>query len=263
MNNITIVTAFFDIGRGDWTPEKGHPHYLQRTTEIYLQRFAYMAKLENEMIIYTSKDLAPKIEELREGRKTQIFTLDFSNSFQELKEKVSSVQKNPEYQAKINPSQIKNPEYWNTDYVVVNLLKTSFVNQSLPLANNEMVAWVDFGYCREPITTTKWQYNFAKDKIHFFNIKDWKEGTYIQDVIANNDVHITGPMMVASKELWPKLQHLINQGINELINNNLIDDDQTLMLMAYLYSPELFELHPVPSNDWFIAFRKYNENLSL
>jgi hypothetical protein len=32
MNEITIVTAFFDIGRGNWTPDKGLPHYLQRTT---------------------------------------------------------------------------------------------------------------------------------------------------------------------------------------------------------------------------------------
>jgi protein YibB len=262
MNEISIVTAFFDIGRGDWTPDKGLPHYLQRTTNTYFERFGYMAKLENEMFIYTSSELAPKIEELRKGKKTQIFTLDFPNSFEELKEKVSSVQKNPEYQAKINPLQIKNPEYWNTDYVVVNLLKSSFVNQSLPFVNNELVAWLDFGYCREPIQTNKWCYNFAKDKIHFFNIKNWKEGTYIQDVIMNNDVHITGPMIVANKELWPKLQHLVNHGINELINNNLIDDDQTLLLMSYLYYPDLFELHPVSSDDWFVAFKEYNENLS-
>jgi len=26
--NITIVTAFFDIGRGDWTKDKGHPKTL-------------------------------------------------------------------------------------------------------------------------------------------------------------------------------------------------------------------------------------------
>lgn len=262
MNDISIVTAFFDIGRGDWTPDKGLPHYLQRTTETYLERFGHMAKLENEMFVYTSPELAPKIDELRKGKKTKIFTLDFPNSFVELREKVSSVQKNPEYQAKINPMQVRNPEYWNADYVVVNLLKSSFVNQSIPFIDNDLIAWLDFGYCREPINVTKWQYPFAKDKIHFFNIKEWKEGTYIQDVITNNDVHITGPMIVAGKELWPKLEYLVNHGIKELLNNNLIDDDQTLLLMSYLYSPDLFELHPVSSNDWFVAFKEYNENIS-
>ena len=57
MNDISIVTAFFDIGRGDWTPDKGLPHYLQRTTKTYLERFGYLAKLKNKMVIYTSEDL--------------------------------------------------------------------------------------------------------------------------------------------------------------------------------------------------------------
>ena len=52
MNDITIVTAFFDIGRGEWTPEKGLPHYLHRTNETYLDRFSIMAELDNPMVIY-------------------------------------------------------------------------------------------------------------------------------------------------------------------------------------------------------------------
>ena len=51
MGNITIVTAFFDIGRGSWTPDKGLPHYLQRSNETYLERFGHMATLDNEMEI--------------------------------------------------------------------------------------------------------------------------------------------------------------------------------------------------------------------
>ena len=44
MNDITIVTSFFDIGRGNWTLDRGLPHYLQRTNETYLERFAHLAK---------------------------------------------------------------------------------------------------------------------------------------------------------------------------------------------------------------------------
>ena len=46
MNNISIVTAFFDIGRGNWTPEKGLPDYLYRTTDTYFERFGYLAQLD-------------------------------------------------------------------------------------------------------------------------------------------------------------------------------------------------------------------------
>jgi protein YibB len=258
MNDITIVTAFFDIGRGNWTPDKGLPHYLQRTTKTYIERFGNMAKLENHMVIYTSQDLAEEIKALRENRPTDIFIVDFKNNFEKLRDEVTRVQKDPLYQAKINPTQVKNPEYWNADYVVVNLLKSTFVRQSLDKISTDLVAWMDFGYCRKSINCTKWQYNFDKNKIHFFNIKDWIEGTYIQDVIANNDVHITGPMIVAGKDMWPTLEALVHHSVSELLKNDLIDDDQTILLMSYLQKPELFELHKVSPDDWFVAFKDYN-----
>jgi len=245
MNDITIVTAFFDIGRGDWTPDKGLPHYLQRTTQTYLERFGHLAKLENDMVVYTSKDMVKEIEFLRQDRPTQILTVDFKKSFTELRQKITDVQKSPEYQSKINPMQVKNPEYWNADYVLVNALKSSFVNRSLDLIKTDLIAWLDFGYCRSEATLNgvkKWKYSFDKNKIHFFNIKEWKEGTYIQDVIANNDVHITGPCIVAGRDLWPKLEAM-----------------ETLLLMSYLMKPELFELHPVSNSDWFIAFKDFSE----
>jgi len=161
--------------------------------------------------------------------------------------------------------QVKNPEYWNADYVLVNLLKSSFVTKAMQtnLIKTDLVAWLDFGYCREESTRNnvkKWQYPFAKDKIHFFTLKDWKEGTYIEDVIFNNDVHVTGPCIVAGKDMWNILEQLVHHNVGELLKNNLIDDDQTLLLMSYLQKPELFELHKVSSDDWFVAFKDYNEN---
>jgi len=265
MNDITIVTAFFDIGRGDWSPDKGLPHYLQRTTKTYLERFSHMAKLENPMVVYTSKDMIDEIKFLRQDRKTDILTLDFPNSFEGLRNEIKRVQSSAEFQSKIHPSQIKNPEYWNADYVLVNTLKASFVNKALQsdLIKTDLIAWLDFGYCREKDTLAgvkKWKYSFDKEKIHFFNIKDFVEGSFIQDIIANNDVHITGPCIVASKKMWPALESLVHHSVGELLKNDLIDDDQTLLLMSYLQAPELFELHRVSEQDWFIAFKDYNED---
>ena len=61
---ITIVPAFYDIGRGEWTPDKGLPHYLHRTNQTYLQRFGHMAKLENPMVVFTSKEFVNDIKYL-------------------------------------------------------------------------------------------------------------------------------------------------------------------------------------------------------
>jgi len=267
MNDITIVTAFFDIGRGDWTPDKGLPHYLQRTTKTYLERFGHMAKLENTMVVFTSKEFVDEIRFLRQDRPTHIFLLDFKNSFKKLREEVTKVQQDPDYQSKINPAQAKNPEYWNADYVVVNALKSSFVNKAIKsdVIFTDLVAWMDFGYCREESTLNgvkEWSYPFDKNKIHLFKIKDFVEGTDIQTIISNNDVHMTGPCIVAGKEMWPLLEKLVNHSVQELFDNGLIDDDQTFLLMSYLLKPELFQLHSVSNDDWFVAFKDYNETVS-
>jgi protein YibB len=271
MSDISIVTAFFDIGRGDWTPDKGLPHYLQRTTDTYFERFANMAKLENEMVIYTSEEFVSRVKELRGDRPTEVMVVNFDNSFEKLRELVTTVQTNPEFQKKINPMQVRNPEYWNANYVVVNALKSTFVSKAIELGHikNDLAAWLDFGYCREESTlngVTNWQYPFDKEKIHFFNIQDcsdWpSQNKTIQDIIANNDVYITGPCIVAGKEQWPVLEYLVNFSLQELFKNDMIDDDQTLLLMSYLSQQELFELHPVSSDNWFVAFKEFNENLS-
>jgi protein YibB len=264
MSDISIVTAFFDIGRGDWTPEKGLPHYLHRTTDTYIERFGHLSKLENDMVVFTSVDLVDKIKPLT-NKNTSIITIDFKNSFNELREKIKAVQSDPTFLSKINPREVLNPEYWSPDYVLVNLLKSHFVKLAEPVVENELIAWVDFGYCRTESALngkTKWQYPFDKNKIHFFNLKEWVEGTYIQDVIANNDVHITGPCIIGGAEVWENLRLLVQHNTNELLKNNLIDDDQTLLLMSYLTKPDMFELHPVSKDDWFIVFKDYNESVS-
>ena len=267
MSDITIVTAFFDIGRGTWTPDKGFPHYIERTTDTYFERFGYMAKLENEMIVYTTEDLQQRVMDLRGDRKTKVVVVDFDNSFGPLRDRISEIQKSPEFQSKINPSQIKSPEYWNANYVLVNALKSSFVRSSIErqLIDTDMVAWIDFGYCRKPEDAgkfTKWSYNFDPEKIHFFNLKKFKDGDLIEDTIFNNTIYVTGPHIVAHKDNWPKLEMMIHHHLDTLLKNNLVDDDQTLMLMSTLGNPEFFETHMISDSDWFMIFRDYNEGLS-
>lgn len=266
MNDITIVTAFFDIGRGEWTPDKGLPHYLQRTTDTYFERFSHMAKLENEMVVYTSIEFENRIRELRGDRKTEIVVVDFKYGFDSLRKRIADVQKNENYQNLINPNQRAMPEYWNPDYVLVNSLKSTFALMAIDngYTTNNLVAWMDFGYCRTPDALngkTRWQYPFNKDKIHLFNLKEYDDLPF-EEIIANNIVYMTGPCIVAGREMWNNLYSMMNHNLNNLLKNNWIDDDQTLLLMSYLSAPHLFELHNVSGNDWFVAFKDYNESIS-
>ncbi|MCV8814770.1 hypothetical protein ODW73_09190, partial [Escherichia coli] len=64
-SSTTIITAYFDIGRGDWTANKGFREKLARSVDVYFSYFERLAALENEMIIFTSPDLKPRVEAIR------------------------------------------------------------------------------------------------------------------------------------------------------------------------------------------------------
>jgi len=264
-NDITIVTAFFDIGRGDWTPDRGFPSYLHRTTDTYFERFSHLAQLDNEMFIFTSSDMIDRVASLRKDKETTIFEFDLSSEAIDLRERIEIIYATPEYMRMINPKERTNPEYWNADYVIINLFKSTFACMPSIQARNDMLAWLDFGYCRgqDSLHGVKhWRYPFDPSLIHLFKLKDYVPGTTIHDMIANNDVHITGPCILASKANWRQLEMLVMEGVRELIAKFLIDDDQLFLLLAYLTRPELFKLHQVSADNWFTVFRDFNENIS-
>lgn len=271
-NEISIVTFFFDTGRSEWTPERGFPHYLHRTVDTYFERFSYMAQLENEMIIYTHPDFVDRVAALRKGKenKTKIIPYDYLANFHDAREKIHKIQMNPEFQAKINPSQRINPEYWNPIYVHLMYMKSFFVKWALDdnLITNDYVALIDFGYCRSPDKippSKKWSYNFGEDKFQLFGYRPYPVGQPIEEVIYNNTVYILGAKQVAHKNLWPEVNRLMMESMQELQAKNLVDDDQTLWLMSSLKKPELFNMNIIPDHqlghDSFVLFNNYNDTV--
>lgn len=270
MSEITIVTAFFPIGRGEWTPDKGFPHYLQRSDDVYLERFGHLAKLSNEIIVYTTAEMVDKVVEKLVGRedgKTKVIVLNPMEVFPEILERIKTIQNMDSFKDMINPSQIKNPEYWNPEYVLVTNLKAHIVHHAVKekLVSNPMVAWIDFGYCRKPLECKSWEFDFDPKKIHMFSYKDYPEGKQFKEVIANNDVFILGAKVVAHQDKWQLMEKLMWAAHDQLNNYAMVDDDQGLWLMSYLMEPEAFELHSIPDHqlghDPFVLFEQFNSGV--
>jgi protein YibB len=269
MSDITIVTAFYDIGRGDWTPDKGLPHYLQRTTDTYIERFSHMAKMENEMVVFSTPDIIERLQPLREGRVTNWISFDIFTQFDELIKNIHNVHKSESFQNSISPSQRANPEYWNAHYVAVNFLKSIFVNLAIKhnMVKSDLVSWLDFGYCRTADkipASRKWSFDFDVNKMHLFNYKDY-DGKPIQEIISTNDVYILGAKIVGGVTAWPKFEELMKSSLIGLLENGLVDDDQTLMLLSTIKEPDLFELHKIPDHqlglDPFVIFSDFNKEV--
>ena len=186
----------------------------------------------------------------------------------EMRNQILKVQQDPNFQNKIHPMQIKNPEYWNPDYVLITNLKAYLTNLVIKnnMVTNDMVAWIDFGYCRDSESipsSKKWEYSFNPEKIHMFNYKDYHSDIPIEDVIATNDVYILGAKVVAHKNLWAEMAELMQLSYQRLQKCNMVDDDQGLWLMSYILKPELFELHkildPQYGHNPFVLFHEFND----
>lgn len=266
-SSITIVTAFFDIGRGNWTSEKGFAPYLERKSETYIEYFKNLSTLENEMIIFTSSDLKPKIEKIREGKPTTVVTLDINKKFKNIKKRINDIQSSDEFKAKIEERQLRNPEYWSADYVLVCNLKSYFIKKAidLKLINNEMIAWVDFGYCRTKEMTrglSEWSYPFDKNKINLFTIKRWlnpKSINQVYDYMIKNRSFIIGGAIVATQENWLKFYNLVCRCQVQTLKHKIVDDDQGIFIMCYYYKPELMKLNYLGKNRWLYLFRMFGK----
>ena len=275
MSKISIVTAFYDIGRGDWTTsiEKNGgplPHYLERSVDKYIDHFTRLCEIDTEIIVYTSSDIAPRLASISPNVK--VVEYDYFNIHQDLRDRIESVQKNPDFIKRINPYQVRNPEYWSKDYVGVTSLKAFYVHDAFEkgLITNDWAAWVDFGYCRDDEhvpKSKKWEYDFTPGLMHYFNYREPNLRAPTSDVtiaVLNNIVYIIGGVFVAQKEQWSVLKDDMKKALETLMSQNLVDDDQGLLLMSYFYNPDMYELHwmdpNAPLEEVRSIMRKFNKH---
>ncbi|SPY79351.1 protein YibB [Providencia rustigianii] len=230
----TIITAYFDIGRGEWNSSHGYSDRLERTTDTYFDYFNKLAKLDNKMIVFTSSNFKEKVLEIRKGKPTHVITIDIHKKFKYITKKIASIQNSEQFKKLIKPEQQKNPEYWSPEYVLVTNLKAYFVNKAitLGLVDNERIAWVDFGYIRKEKTLnglTEWNHPFDRKKIHFFSIKEGLDLTNEAEVmkrVIDNDTYVIGGVIVGTKEKWARLYQLAITVQKNLLLSSVIDDDQ-------------------------------------
>jgi protein YibB len=263
---ISIVTAFFDIGRGDWASRPNTPDWLARSTENYFACFERLCQLENEIVVFTESRFADRIHAARAklGYSTQTKIIAKDRLFEEHADRletIARIMRQPGYLDGVTHPHC--PEYWEPRYVLINYLKSTFACEALDsgLATGDFAAWIDFGYCRDEATlpkSLKWDYPFS-DRIHLWNIER-PDSQDLVSIIKTNKVYFTGPAIVASRSKWPELKRLMQNAFDMLVSFRLMDDDQTLLLMSYRAAPHLFETHYVDAakTGWFIIFKDYN-----
>jgi protein YibB len=261
---VTIVTAFVDIGRDKWEGLKNNqliPSYIKRDKSTYFERFERLAKVKNPMVVFAKSEDFERLKNIRQDISLVAIDTVFEDHAH-LLNKINQVQQDPNFIKFVtNPSA---PEYWSPEYVAINLMKSFFVTYAIEqkLSDTANWAWIDFGYVRDDtFCPPGLEWKFSTDgKINIFCINPFTHSKPIFEIIRTGEVYIQGCHIVAPRNQWSTLKGLVSQNLSTLFNVGLIDDDQTLLLMAYRSLPELFKLNNVDPSDWFVIFKNFNHD---
>lgn len=246
MGEITLVTDFFDIGRGQ---DKNKD--LRRTAQRYFDEFKRWARIQNTLVVYTDSDSAEIIKGIRAeyglGEKTIIIQID--NLFElvpGLLPKLEKISHNKDF---LNFRYLPEASSNNPKYDYLWMMKYYFMNDAYERGLlSENVVWMDFGFDHGGITYSDaedynflWEYDF-KNKIHISCLHDPDSVIGLQSLQFQDDC-VMGCMYGLSRELVPTFWKLVRNAMEALLMLDCVDDDQQLVLMAYKARPELFTVH--------------------
>ncbi len=259
-----VVTAFFDIGRGEWGSRGDASARFQRGAEAYFNSFAHLSRLRNKLVVVTEPRFVDRVVALRRanGLEDATAVIEINDLFDS--EPVATARAAiARRMTDLLRSWVRtpdSPEYWEPRYVLVNALKAAFVCAAadLGLIEAEQTAWVDFGYCRDDAcfdASIPWRYD-AQGKINLFHMLELDD-VPIYRVVRSGTVYFQGCHILAPTREWSWFSTEISAALTALLDADLVDDDQTLMLMAWRKSPERFRIHPNRSDNWRTMLRNF------
>ena len=257
---VTLVTAFFDIGRGDFNIVRCEP----RSAQKYIDYFDFWARIQNKLIVYTSPEYAQQIRDVRKkyGRENKTEIIEIEDIFSvehDIYLRMKAVEANEDF---------KNIRFWNkevsnrADYNYIVLMKYWCMQNAVTRGLcSKSVFWIDFGYNHGGACYTKpEEFDFCitgatNNKIQLYALpqKEPKKVSGIQSLQFQFDTIASG-IVVSPSSLCSKLWEMTKSAMLSLLSLDCIDDDQQLLLMAYKLHSECFEIH---NSDWFMPLKEY------
>lgn len=255
--DITLITAFLDIGRDNWS-------HWKRTTQEYINAFKVYYQLDYRMIIFMDKRYINEIK--TDDPKKTIIPID-----EEWLEKNSwvwrqlpietEIMKSPNYVSLIH-HRITCPETHNPKYTLINHAKIDFVCYALEKAmvTTPFVAWSDFGYFGNKSAEYIPKNLLDSKKFDIARINLCSNGDFgIQDRNPHYTLQvapevINGYFFFGPVSLMKKYQELYHSQMVEFQNMKLADDDQHLTLRCVFKNPEMFKVWRFNRWHWALVY---------
>lgn len=274
---VVIVTAFYDIGRGDW------PNIYQRSAQKYLNSFKNYLNLEYEMFIFLDERYMAVFNDTKYEKKTFIpINMDW------LKANTKSWSQTDRVRdimaSKIYTDTLKNriesghPENISPEYNIINHSKIDFINYLIE--NNffqpeTFICWSDFGYHNSILQNNPNNYPTCvldPNKFDLNNLNFCLRNTIVPEdsdpleTLKNAREVFTGSFFAGPINKMVQLYNLYHKCLDELYDMGISDDDQHVYLRCWFNNAKIFTLY-VSQNKWpdGLNYFQYNfkERLSL
>lgn len=251
---VTIVTAFFDIGRKDFST-------YPRANDEYLEYFKVWGKMKNKIVVYTNSAMGEEVRKYRKqyGLLERTTIIEIENEFlidSELLESMKQVSNDKYF---LDYRFITNALSNNYKYDYVMLLKYWCLSDAVKNKYADgMVAWMDFGFNHGSECYIKpEEFNFLwktrlNNKIHIFTLEEITKKPIFHLVRTLSD-NIMGCLIILPSKYCLELWKLIKEAMISLCDIGFIDDDQLLLLMAYRKRKEIFQVH---QSTWFMPLKE-------
>lgn len=278
-----FVTAFYDIGRGQWGDK------YARSTETYFERFLLLLNMNLPLVVfiddrYLSRtiELIRAVEQSRSGELLQIELVPMNDQF--LADHIQSWGYVPiESEIMSSESYITmaarrnekgTPETLYPQYTCINHAKVDFISYYIDTyASSSLshIGWVDFGYFTEKFEVVPFKLSkelLFNDHVNFIAHGDiLEEESDPSHVFTNVPIKIHGAFWFGSITAVQRYKNVYHQCVLEMHDKRIADDDQTVALCCYFKEKGLMKLWKnetwatldgVVQLLWYIAFYMFN-----
>jgi hypothetical protein len=263
-----FVTAYFDIGREQWTK-------YRRSRDEYLEYFEHLVALPVPLVVFIDTLLLDRVQTILSKRTmspTKIVPIDeawmkaniYSWTYVPEVEKVMS---DPIFKQQV-AHRFYYPEHSVAKYNCINYAKVDFVQHVIEqcwMPTAVSFSWIDFGMVREalthpPRTLMRVLSTMNHDRINYYVVEDQMIDDYADPfyVLHHAPDMLVGGFFFATAPLIKLYRDRFHQTVRKFLSLNIADDDQAIVVNMSFDWPDMFAFHLSPRRSFLGAF----ENLT-
>lgn len=264
--DITIVTAFYDIGRSIWNS-------YTRSNDIYFTNCEKVLKQRNPIYIFTTENFKERIINIRKKTDiyfvyTKIIIIPFEDlKFYNKKETINNIQNEN------NKKNYRNePEFTQSNYIILIFNKLDFLLKASNenLYYSQYFQWVDFGIhnnilkpdCSEKLFNNVF---YKQNKIRMVGFIPNSNSLERNEYYPTHMHTVSGGLFGGDASSLYILNDLFDKEVNTIINLRYINQEQYIFYWLLCKNPDLFDYYLM--NNWdelgVVYFKNSNLNIAV